>query len=145
MTMRSRFQILKVALAKRADAIGPGVVTGADFVFGKGRQGDVVRLAEFAKDRGFFTEIVSPVGEEGEVISSSRIRDALKAGQCEIATHLLSRPFTIEGVVEHEASVGNAVSVGRMNPCNVFSKLGWNNSVFTSRCLEACACGGDLA
>lgn len=83
-----------------------GVVTGNDFVFGKGRKGDVVMLAEFAQRHGFFTEITSPVNEGEEIISSSRIRDALKAGDCETATHLLTRPFTIEGEVEHGAKQG---------------------------------------
>jgi riboflavin kinase / FMN adenylyltransferase len=35
------------------------------------------------------------------IISSSRIRDALKAGDCATATHLLTRPFAVEGVVQH--------------------------------------------
>ena len=78
-----------------------GVVTGNDFVFGKGRKGDVVMLAEYAKSRGFFTEIAAPVNEGEAIISSSRIREALKAGDCETAAHLLTRPFNIEGVVEH--------------------------------------------
>lgn len=78
-----------------------GVVTGADFVFGKGRGGNVVTLAEYARRLGFFTEIVSPVGEGGEVVSSSRIRTALQAGDCGEAEHLLTRPFTVRGVVQH--------------------------------------------
>src|SRR3546814_18428916 len=47
-----------------------GVVTGADFVFGKGRGGDVVTLADHARRLGFFTEMVAPVDEGGETISS---------------------------------------------------------------------------
>jgi riboflavin kinase / FMN adenylyltransferase len=41
------------------------------------------------------------VRESGEVISSSRIREALQAGDCVTATRLLTRPFAIEGVVQH--------------------------------------------
>ena len=78
-----------------------GVVTGSDFVFGKGRGGDVVTLAEHARTHGFFTEMVAPVDDEAEVISSSRIREALHAGDCATAARLLTRPFTVRGRVEH--------------------------------------------
>lgn len=78
-----------------------GVVTGADFVFGKGRGGDVVTLADHARRLGFFTEMVSPVDDADEVISSSRIRDALHAGDCATAARLLTRPFTVRGTVQH--------------------------------------------
>ncbi|UKK83328.1 bifunctional riboflavin kinase/FAD synthetase [Sphingopyxis sp. BSN-002] len=78
-----------------------GVVTGADFVFGKGRGGDVVTLADHARRLGFFTEMVAPVDDAEEVISSSRIRDALRAGDCATATRLLTRPFTVRNVVQH--------------------------------------------
>ena len=77
-----------------------GVVTGSDFVFGKGRGGDVVTLADHARRLGFFTEMVAPV-EDDAVISSSRIREALQAGDCATAARLLTRPFTVRGRVEH--------------------------------------------
>ncbi|QLC26594.1 bifunctional riboflavin kinase/FAD synthetase [Parasphingopyxis algicola] len=92
-----------------------GVVTGNDFVFGKGRKGDVVMLAEYAKTHGFFTEIAAPVNEGEEIVSSSRIREALKAGDCETAAHLLTRPFAIEGVVEHGAKNGRKLGYPTAN------------------------------
>ncbi|WP_411339788.1 bifunctional riboflavin kinase/FAD synthetase [Sphingopyxis sp. J-6] len=78
-----------------------GVVTGADFVFGKGRGGNVVTLADHARRLGFFTEMVAPVDDADEAISSSRIRDALHAGDCAAAARLLTRPFTVRGTVQH--------------------------------------------
>ena len=78
-----------------------GVVTGSDFVFGKGRGGDVVTLADHARTHGFFTEMVAPVDDAEEVVSSSRIRDALREGDCDTAARLLTRPFTVRGTVEH--------------------------------------------
>ncbi len=77
-----------------------GVVTGSDFLFGKGRGGDVVTLADHARRLGFFTEMVAPV-EDDVVISSSRIREALQAGDCKTGARLLTRPFTVRGRVEH--------------------------------------------
>lgn len=78
-----------------------GVVTGADFVFGKGRRGNVVTLADHARRLAFFTEMVVPVDDADAVISSSRIRDALRAGDCATATRLLTRPFTVRNIVQH--------------------------------------------
>ena len=78
-----------------------GVVTGADFVFGKGRGGDLVTHADHARRLGFFTEMVAPVDDAHEVISSSRIREALQAGDPATATRLLTRPFTVRNVVQH--------------------------------------------
>jgi riboflavin kinase/FMN adenylyltransferase len=78
-----------------------GVVTGADFVFGKGRGGNVVTLADHARRLGFFTEMVAPVDDAEEVVSSSRIREALQTGDCAAATRLLTRPFTVRNVVQH--------------------------------------------
>jgi len=78
-----------------------GVVTGADFTFGKGRGGDVVTLADHARRLGFFTEMVAPVDDSEEVVSSSRIRDALRSGDCDTAARLLTRPFTVRNVVQH--------------------------------------------
>ncbi len=86
-------------LVARAGATG--VVTGEDFTFGKGRGGNTQVLAEIGAAHGLTVETVGPVSEGGEVISSSRIREALHAGDCATATRLLTRPFAIEGVVQH--------------------------------------------
>jgi riboflavin kinase/FMN adenylyltransferase len=45
--------------------------------------------------------MVAPVDDAQEVVSSSRIRDALRAGDCATATRLLTRPFTVRNVVQH--------------------------------------------
>jgi riboflavin kinase / FMN adenylyltransferase len=77
-----------------------GVVTGEDFTFGKARGGNVQVLAERGAALGLTCEAVAPV-TDGDVISSSRIREALQAGECAAATQLLTRPFAVEGVVQH--------------------------------------------
>ena len=86
-------------VTQRLAGVG-GVVTGEDFTFGKGRGGNVVTLADHARRLGFFTEMVAPV-EDDAVISSSRIREALQAGDCKTAARLLTRPFTVRNVVQH--------------------------------------------
>ena len=85
-------------LAQRIGAAG--VVTGTDFTFGRGRGGNAEVLRDLGEQVEIVAETVAPVMLEGEPVSSSRIRHALSAGDPGTATHLLSRPFAVEGVVE---------------------------------------------
>ena len=78
-----------------------GVVTGDDFTFGKGRSGNVAQMAELGRAHGFSVDTVAPVMLDDAVVSSSRIRALLKAGDPRGAARLLTRPFTIRGAVEH--------------------------------------------
>jgi riboflavin kinase/FMN adenylyltransferase len=58
-------------------------------------------LRTLGAGHGILAETVAPVALDGQPVSSSRIRDALKAGDPGTATRLLTRPFAIEGVVVH--------------------------------------------
>jgi len=100
-------------LAARLGAAG--VVTGEDFTFGRGRAGDVRLLAELGRGHGFAAECVPPVLDEGAPVSSTRIREALRAGDCETAARLLTRPFAIEGVVEHGDKRGRTIGYPTAN------------------------------
>jgi riboflavin kinase / FMN adenylyltransferase len=91
------------------------VVTGEDFTFGNKRSGNVAVLAELGARFGFTAEAVAPVAQDGETISSSRIRAALKAGDCQTATRLLTRPFAIEGIVQHGAKLGRTIGYPTAN------------------------------
>jgi riboflavin kinase/FMN adenylyltransferase len=92
-----------------------GVVTGEDFTFGRGRGGNIEVLARLGAEHGFSVDAVGPVEEDGEPVSSSRIREALKAGDCETAARLLTRPFAIEGVVEHGDKRGRTLGYPTAN------------------------------
>ena len=78
-----------------------GVVTGEDFTFGKGRGGNIGVLKELGAPLGLASTAIGPVTDADGVISSSRIREALHAGDCATANRLLTRPFAIEGTVQH--------------------------------------------
>ncbi|HYN45822.1 MAG TPA: bifunctional riboflavin kinase/FAD synthetase [Allosphingosinicella sp.] len=86
-------------LASRAGAAG--VATGEDFTFGKGRGGNVDVLKLLGQANRLSVDAVAPVDDGDEPVSSSRVREALEAGDCDTAARLLTRPFAIEGVVEH--------------------------------------------
>ena len=92
-----------------------GVVTGEDFTFGRARSGNVAVLAALGAEYGFAVETVGPVTLDGVAVSSSRIRDALRAGDPRTATRLLTRPFAIGGVVQHGDKVGRTIGYPTAN------------------------------
>jgi riboflavin kinase/FMN adenylyltransferase len=99
-----------------ADGIGAsGVVTGTDFTFGKARSGDVGVLRTLGEAYGFTAETVAPVEGGAAVVSSSRIRDLLREGRPREAAALMTRPFAVEGVVEHGAKLGRQLGYPTAN------------------------------
>ncbi len=99
------------------DGLGIGcVVVGADFQFGQGRSGNTTVLAYMGEMEGFGVHIFEPVLTEGQdKISSTRIRDALKAGRPEEAARLLGHWWTIEARVEHGDKRGRTIGFPTAN------------------------------
>ncbi len=77
-----------------------GMVEGPNFAFGHNREGNVVTLARLCATDGMNLEIVQPLELDDEIVSSSRVRRALLAGDVAAANHLLGRPYRLYGVVE---------------------------------------------
>ncbi len=100
-------------LAERVGAAG--VVTGEDFTFGAKRRGNAAVLSELGARVGIVAETVAPVFLHGEPVSSSRIREALVAGDPGAATRLLTRPFAIQGIVGHGAKRGRTLGYPTAN------------------------------
>lgn len=92
-----------------------GVVTGQDFTFGRGRAGNLDVLREEGAKYGISARALPAVIESGRPVSSSRIRDALKAGDCEEAARLLTRPFSIRGAVQHGDKRGRTIGYPTAN------------------------------
>jgi len=88
-----------------------GVVTGEDFTFGKGRGGSPALL----RQHGVATRAMPAVHAEGAPVSSSRIRTALREGDCALATRLMTRPFAIRGIVQHGDKVGRTIGFPTAN------------------------------
>ncbi|HYX46197.1 MAG TPA: bifunctional riboflavin kinase/FAD synthetase [Sphingomicrobium sp.] len=106
-------EFVSQVLAKRIGATG--VITGDDFNFGKGRRGDAALLAEVGAEHGVKAEAVPQVELDGERISSGRIRDALIAGDTATATHMLSRDYAIEGLVQRGDARGRELGYPTAN------------------------------
>jgi riboflavin kinase/FMN adenylyltransferase len=92
-----------------------GVVTGGDFTFGSNRSGDTAQLAALGAEHGITCEVVAPVADAGGTISSTRIRNCLRAADPAGAAQLLTRPFTIRGAVEHGAKLGRTLGFPTAN------------------------------
>ena len=92
------------------------VVAGFDFVFGHQRAGTMAKLREWLMPHHVGVTEVMPFRDKGgEVMSSSRTRLALQAGDMKTATHILGRPWSIAGVVEQGAQRGRQMSVPTAN------------------------------
>jgi len=92
-----------------------GVVTGEDFTFGKGRSGNSESLRQLGEQYDTMTRFVPAVHDSEGQISSSRIRDALKAGDCTTARRLLTRPYAIRGMVQHGDKLGRTIGFPTAN------------------------------
>lgn len=77
------------------------VLVGQNFRFGQGRAGDIERLRQLGGELGFDAQAIRLQGDGGGVWSSTRVRQALAAGDLGDATSVLGRPHELEGVVEH--------------------------------------------
>lgn len=84
------------------EGIGASVVmVGEDFRFGKGRAGDIETLRQLGSKHGIAVEPIEQVELDNEVISSTRIRDALRNADLPTATRLLGRHWGLHGEVVH--------------------------------------------
>ncbi len=75
------------------------LVIGYDHGFGKGREGTVDTMRELGTELGFAVDVVDEVRDEGEPISSSRIRRSLENGEVVAAARALGRPYSVQGPV----------------------------------------------
>ncbi len=78
-----------------------GVVTGDDFTFGKARSGNIELLRSKGAECGIGVRTATPVLDGGLPVSSTRIREALRAGDCGEAARLMTRPFAVRAEVQH--------------------------------------------
>jgi riboflavin kinase/FMN adenylyltransferase len=76
-----------------------GLVVGNNFSLGKNREGNAEMLTKLGAEMGFSVTVITPKVIDGEVASSTVIRQALAAGEMEKVTRLLGRPFSVQGKV----------------------------------------------
>lgn len=99
------------------------IVVGSDFRFGRGRDGDVDLLIAHGVRHGFAVRTIEPVRLAGEIVSSTRVRAALRGGDLELAEQLLARRYSVSGTVERGERRGRALGYPTINVSTPAEKL----------------------
>jgi riboflavin kinase/FMN adenylyltransferase len=88
---------------------------GPDFTLGHDQEGDIPYLQRLGAEHGFEVRVIEPVVWRGEIVRSSRVRQALQRGDVEEATGCLGRPYRLSGVVIHGRGLGRNIGVPTAN------------------------------
>ncbi len=91
------------------------LVIGYDYAFGRGRRGNFELLSILGQKHGFGVERLDPVIINGAVVSSTRIRDMVQAGQVWDVRPLLGRFHQVRGVVAHGQKRGRKLGFPTAN------------------------------
>ncbi len=88
---------------------------GYNFYFGKGRGGNPAVLAEEGLKHGFGVTVVEAQGNEGEIFSSTRVRELLAEGDVTAAAEILGYNWRVSGIVESGAGRGQGLGFPTAN------------------------------
>ena len=88
---------------------------GGGFTFGWRRSGNVALLEELGKELKFAVHALAEVSLDGQPVSSTRVREAVQAGQLELAGQMLGRPYTLCGQVIRGSGMGRQIGVPTAN------------------------------
>jgi riboflavin kinase/FMN adenylyltransferase len=91
------------------------IAVGEDWRFGRHRSGDVAFLKAEAEKRGFRLEAVPPVMIDGDRVSSTRIRQAIRDGNLDDAARMLGQPYSVSGLVTAGDQVGRSIGFPTAN------------------------------
>lgn len=91
------------------------ISVGYNHHFGRNREGDPRLLEELGREFGFSVNVASPVLLDGLEVSSSRIREALEAGDVDLCARLLGRQFSVSGSVRHGDGRGRQIGFPTAN------------------------------
>jgi riboflavin kinase / FMN adenylyltransferase len=104
---------VRTVLARRLNA--REVWIGPEFRFGHRRGGDLALLQRIGSELGFTAGEIEPVHVQGERVSSTRIREALRNGDFISAARLLGRPYAIGGRVVRGKQLGRTLGFPTAN------------------------------
>ena len=91
------------------------IIEGYDWRFGKGRKGDVRLLQKMSEEDGFEVEQMSGVELDGQVVSSTRIRELVLRGDLEAAARCLGRRYSITGDIVEGSRLGREMGFPTAN------------------------------
>jgi riboflavin kinase/FMN adenylyltransferase len=88
---------------------------GADFVFGHKRSGNVALLKKLGGELGFHVHGLAAVSLDNEIVSSTRIRELIRAGDLDTVSQMLGRPYAISSRVVHGEHLGQQLGFPTAN------------------------------
>lgn len=108
------------------------ICAGPDLSFGKKGAGNYETLVRFAGEHGYQVELIDKVMVEGEEVSSTRVREAVRQGHMKEAAQMLGAPYSVSGHVEHGKKLGRTIGMPTANLIPVKDKLLPPNGVYYS-------------
>lgn len=91
------------------------VAAGTDLSFGAGGAGDAALLKRMAAKCGVDVRIIDKVAVDGQEVSSTRVREALEAGDMQLTERLLGMPYPVIGIVQHGNRIGRTLGMPTLN------------------------------
>lgn len=109
------------------------ICAGSDVSFGRKGAGNYILLKQLAEECDYQIEIIDKVQVDGEDVSSTRVRSAVRDGRMEEAARLLGTPYRISGTVEHGRKLGSTLGMPTANLLPLQDKLLPPNGVYYSK------------
>ena len=91
------------------------IVVGHDFCFGYRGQGTAARLKEYCAEHGLGCDVIPPVMLDGQIVSSTHIRELIAAGEIEEANRWLGHPHTLADTVHSGYHLGRKLGTPTIN------------------------------
>ncbi len=88
---------------------------GYDFAMGRNREGDITKLRQLGETFGYLLQVVPEEMLDGEVISSSRIRQLLALGEVSQVIPLMGRPYQVQGTIVPGDQRGRMIGIPTAN------------------------------
>lgn len=92
-----------------------GIVVGFNFKFGYKNLGDIEVLRKYKQEYNYELVVMEPYKMDGDIISSTRIRRELVAGNIDKVNKMLSRPYSLSGKVIHGKKLGRTIGFPTIN------------------------------
>lgn len=104
-------------IRKLAQDVGrvQSICVGADFVFGRQRSGNVALLKKLGAELNFTVHGVAAVSLDGQVVSSTRIREAIRSGDFDAASQMLGRAYSVASCVVEGDKLGRTLGFPTAN------------------------------
>jgi len=108
------------------------ICVGYRWTFGKNRAGNIEMIARVGSQQGFAVKGMEPVAIDGEIVSSTLLRNLISSGELRRASKLLGRPYSLLGEVKHGQKLGSTLGFPTAN-LDVHAELYPPNGVYAVR------------